>query len=66
MEELVAKSEFKKSCNNCRYSYEAVNFSGESMGQHCNNVFYNSPKYSVCEDWGKGYCKFWELKEENK
>ena len=58
----------EKHCNTCRYSYEAVSFSGKSMGQHCNSPHYNSEDYSnkeLMEDWGDGHCRFWEQKEDD-
>ena len=55
------EKEMNKSCNNCKYSYAAINFSNELIGQHCNNIYYNSPDYSLNEeDWKNGHCKYWD------
>jgi hypothetical protein len=55
-----------KHCNTCRHSYQAVSFSNKPLGQHCKSPDYNSPDYTrqmLDEDWGKGYCRFYEPKE---
>lgn len=59
----------EKHCSNCKYSYEAFDFSDKSLGQHCNNDKYNFNEYytnkELMEDWDKGpYCRFYEKKEE--
>lgn len=59
----------KRHCDNCKFSYRAINFSGEDIGQHCNNSEYNSSDYTnkmLHEDWDKGHCRFWEEKKKDK
>ena len=53
-----------KSCENCKYSYDAIDFKGRKMGLYCNNADYNDSEYDYKKDWGKGYCDYYEIKEE--
>ena len=59
----------EKHCDTCKFIYQAINFNNEDIGQHCNNVYYNSPDYTnkmLLEDWEKGHCRYYERKENIK